>query len=270
MAGHGSPITSRRQFVFRARRKLPIVGCCALWMLLAAAAATAADPTLRVRVIWGGGAERTWHGTISAADATVTKLHPLGIEADQAGSIWTDGRTISVDQPGPHTFDGVDFSITAPLETVLSIKLFTRGAKRPAHAISFTLADLIRREHSTPRDAGGNWLLARRAPGDQIRVRTGRSSLVFATGETLRLDVKPYLLGLPAGTKLRVRSVLRKHGSTKDVWEQEDVARSVADDEVPKSITIQQELPTAEGVYNLVVTAERRNAFRIWQSVAER
>jgi hypothetical protein len=239
-------------------------------MLLAAASATAADPSLRVRVIWGGGAERTWRGTISAVDATVTRLQLLGVEADQTRSIWTDGRTIFIDQRGPHTFDGVDFTITAPLETLLSIELFTRGEKRDTHAIRFKLADLIDGQHETPKDASHNWLLARRAPGDQIRVRTGRSSLVFASGEMLRLDVKPYLLGIPAGTKLRVRSVLRKHGSTKDLWEQEDAALSVGADEVPKSITIQHELPEAEGVYNLAVTAERRNAFRIWKNVAER
>ena len=212
MAGHGSPIATRWQFVLRARRKLPIVGCCALWMLLGVASAAAADPTLRVRVIWGGGTEQTWRGTISAPGAVVTKLQPLGIEPDQAGSIWTDGRTIFVDQRGPHTFDGVDFSITAPLDTLLSIELFTRGEKRDTHAVDFKLADLIRRRHETEKDTNRNWLLARRAPGDQLRVRTGRSSLVFATGERLRFDIEPHLLGLPKGTSLRVRSVLRKVG----------------------------------------------------------
>ncbi|MCH8924070.1 MAG: family 10 glycosylhydrolase [Planctomycetes bacterium] len=115
-----------------------------------------------------------------------------------------------------------------------------------------------------------NWLLARRAPGDQIRVSIGRPSLVFASGEKLRLDVEPHLLGLPKGTKLRVRSVLRKHGSTKELWEQKSTVRSVAPDEVPESITVERELPSAEGVYDLVVTAERRNAIRLWQSVAKR
>ena len=270
MAGHGSPIASRWQFVFRARRKLPIVCCCALWMLLGVASAAAADPTLRVRVIWGGGTEQTWRGTISAPGAVVTKLQPLGIEPDQAGSIWTDGRTIFVDQRGPHTFDGVDFSITAPLDTLLSIELFTRGEKRDTHAVDFKLADLIRRRHETEKDANRNWLLARRAPGDQLRVRTGRSSLVFATGEKLRLDIEPHLLGLPKGTSLRVRSVLRKHRSGKEIWEQENAVRSVATDEIPESLTVDQNLPTAEGVYDLVVTAERQNAIRLWKTVAER
>ena len=50
---------------------------------------------MRVRIAWGGGAERLWEGTIAVSQGTLSEPRPLGIEADEPGSMWLeDGRLV--------------------------------------------------------------------------------------------------------------------------------------------------------------------------------
>jgi hypothetical protein len=46
------------------------------------------EPTLQVRVAWGGGTERIWQGRISLISGTIADPRLLGVEADESGTIW--------------------------------------------------------------------------------------------------------------------------------------------------------------------------------------
>ena len=92
--------------------------CCALLagtLVMAAHAATADD--LRVRIAWGGGPSRLWSGTIAVSDGAVSEPHPLGIEADEPGSMWIEsdphgGDKLIVRQRSPRSYDGVDLLVS--------------------------------------------------------------------------------------------------------------------------------------------------------------
>ena len=74
---------------------------------------------LRLRIAWGGGAERLWRGTISLSEGSLSEPQPLGVEADEPGSMWLDGNprsdhvTLVVQQRSPRGYDGVDVLVSA-------------------------------------------------------------------------------------------------------------------------------------------------------------
>ncbi len=44
-----------------------------------------AEQSIRLRVVWGGGAEKTWYGSISLSSGTLAAPQCLGVEADEPG-----------------------------------------------------------------------------------------------------------------------------------------------------------------------------------------
>ena len=113
MTGQGSPRASRRnrfsaawnravRAVIIARRVCKFIGGFFLRVFLLAAPSYA-DDGVRVRIAWGGGAERLWEGTIGSARARCPSRSPLGIEADEPGSMWLEAGTVdgpAADGPG--------------------------------------------------------------------------------------------------------------------------------------------------------------------------
>ena len=113
MIGHGRPTPWRGPLVqatllafvraVRADDALRALGwalasALVLWTAAAAAAVPAAETNLRLRIAWGGGAERQWQGTIELERGTLSEAAPLGIEADEPGSIWLEDRRVMVRQ----------------------------------------------------------------------------------------------------------------------------------------------------------------------------
>ena len=106
MTGQGSPMTSP------ARRTSPMhlaIGWGCQWMLAAAlvvcAPAWLPAESLKIRIAWGGGAERIWQGKITLSEGRLDQPRPLGIEADEPGSMWIqDGAWSSANAArGPTT-----------------------------------------------------------------------------------------------------------------------------------------------------------------------
>ena len=50
-------------------------------------AAEDAGPNLRLRVAWGGGEPKPWHGAFSVSNGSLTEVRPLGLEADEPVAI---------------------------------------------------------------------------------------------------------------------------------------------------------------------------------------
>src|SRR6476469_4427247 len=124
MIGQGGPKASRAHsaLVSCARR----IACAAAALACALGAgggsAQAADVDVRLRVAWGGGAERVWHGTIEVSEGQVAELQPLGIEADEPGSMWLpDKNIVEIRQRSARTYDGFDCLVTAGPDAQLTI-----------------------------------------------------------------------------------------------------------------------------------------------------
>ncbi len=212
--------------------------------------AAAAGPTMRVRIIWGG-ALRLWEGTIAVSQGTLAEVCPLGIEADEPGSMWLENGHLLVRQRSSRVYDGVDVLIRAPADAKLQVNLAAAddAQRRPQHEIP--LSDLSGDFRTLQLDAHGNRLVIGRTPGDQLRVHLSGKSLVFSPGEKLRLEVEPHQLPVPADTKVRLKVQLVSPANQQEFWsDQHDVQADQA-----AGIPLEIPLPDREGVYDLNLTA---------------
>lgn len=271
MLGHGSPKPRRRRCCGRAL----VWSVCALVGALAgrspAAPPLGSEETIRVRIAWGGGAERTWQGRIALSEGTFSEPSPLGLEADEArlvslepgrpeiaavrnsGSQQTGPRQAAEGylalRPGsPRSYDGMDVLLTAPLAASLFVELSGADDPRQPGWIEVRLGELVQGSFGIQLDDRGNRLVVRRSPGDDLRVKFSRRSLVFGPGEVFRCQLEPHLLPAAAGTKLSVRVQLTAARSTRELWSEEHTM--VAGQ--PAAFPLEVPLPREEGVYELV------------------
>ena len=271
MIGQGSPLSRHRSYAalawpgwLRCGVTLAVISCTT--------AAVAAESTLRLRIAWGGGAEHQWQGAVRLSQGTLSEVQPLGIEADEPGSIWIDsseaGGTVLVRERSPRAYDGLDLLVTAELDARLVIELEAvdlqsaaddpRPAEAPTKSLELALKDLITESHKTQLDSSGNRLLVMRSPGDRVRVQFERDTLVFSPREPFPLEIQPHLLGLPAGTAIHIKAQLTPvhlaRAPLKDrLWTKEfDLVTPEADEESP-SKALEVKLPEVEGVYDLMI-----------------
>ena len=69
-------------------------------------AAESANQAVRIRAAWGGNFPQKWRATVSSDRGSVAEPRPLGIEADEPGSMWADDGRVFVRQRSPRTYDG--------------------------------------------------------------------------------------------------------------------------------------------------------------------
>ena len=282
MGGHGRPNASRKRCLPAAWKAAAAcaVQCAAVALLLVAGAAATMADDLRVRIAWGGGADRAWQGTISLSDGSLAAPQPLGIEADEPGSMWLDGdprrgdcpnfRTsengtvplnaqpaprrgqsvLVVQQRSPRGYDGVDVSVSGAPNAKLLVRLSAADEPDRPAMVEVPLAELSGEVVNKELDKRGNRLLVMRVPGDSLRVHFSRESLVFAPGETFRCTVEPHALPLPKGGGARINFQLIG-GAGKESWSQQSDVRADRGEAIPLEVP----LPKVEGVYDLVITA---------------
>ncbi len=223
--------------------------------------ATSTEPTLQVRVAWGGGTERIWQGRISLTSGTIADPRLLGVEADESGTIWLQDDHLEIRGRSPRAYDGVDFAVNAPLTAKLKIEFAAREPdKRPA-TLEIPLSDLLREGHNGQLDEQGNRVLVRRAPGDALRVKFNRDSLVFSPGEEFPVEIQPQLPNLPSGTVLHVKASLAGTRGGKALWSK-DLEIKLGTAEQPASAPLSISIPAEEGVYDLTLEATERGLLR--------
>ena len=246
--------------------------------------AAAEVPSIRLRIDWGGAQEELWEGVIAVSQGTVSGPAPLGIEADEPGSMWLDrgplfpaaGRAqppstgpemdqLVIRQRSPRTYDGVDLWVTAPVEANLLIALWTLGGRSEPRWITIPLAEVLSQPQVVELDNRGNRLSVRRAPGDVLRVGLKRDSLVFSPGEVFTFLVQPLLVDLEPDAKVELKveltSARGSHGET--VSKTTFTAGELASAE--REISVQ--MPGEEGVYDVVMTATRAPRLRFLRPV---
>ena len=229
-----------------------------LWAAVAwaAVAGQAAAEMMRVRLEWGGGAEQVWEGKVSTSRGSLAQPVPLGIEADEPGSIWTADGAMMIRQRSPRTYDGVDVLVDAPLDDSLTVQLATARMPNPV-TIRVPLSDLLNDFYSGSLDNQGNRLLVRRSPGDKLPVTFERRSLVFAPGEVFKIEIHTHLLPLPADSKAKLHVQLVEGRGSRATWSADHTAKAGQAVAVPMNIP----LPNQEGIYEVVITA----AWTAWQ-----
>jgi len=211
-----------------------------------------AAETLQVRIAWGGG-QRQWQGAVSLShEGTLTDPQPLGIEADEPGSMWVqDGRLI-IRQRSARTYDGVDLWVTAPPEAKLRVQLTAADDPDRPIQVEIPLSGILGNFSDQQLDAQGNRLLVRRTPGDRLRVRLERDQLIYLPGEVFDCTLEPHTLPLPSGSKVQIEARLVVARSGKELWTGEPKEVRTGR---PVAIPLRFEVPQQEGVYELVIAA---------------
>jgi len=233
----------------RAGRVAALLLALLVFALHTAATARADELSLRLRIAWGGGAERRWAGAISITGGTPSDLTALGIEADEPGSIWLEGDSIEIRERSPRNYDGLDVTVAAPADTKLLIELRPAGSEAPVTPIEVSLAQLLKEDYSTSLDEQGNRLLVRHAPSDLLRVRPEKDAMVYALGEMARFEIEPH-------RKLRAQEPnLRLSAQFYEVRSDRRIGEPVEVDAPTGPVPLEIAVPNVEGAYDLVVTA---------------
>ncbi len=206
-----------------------------------------ADPTIGLRIEWGrsvdrpSGSERPkqWQGTIGIDHGTISVDHTIGFEADEPGSMWSDGNRVQIHERSRRSNDGVDVTVTAPLTAILRVELRDSQDTNAAPASSeISIADLLAKSSvSTDLDRSANRLIIRRTPGDMLHIVLPQNSLVFAPGDTFRAEVEPRMLPIPAGTSLQLRTRLLTVNGGSEINSQEQSSKPVRKKQFPQACT---------------------------------
>ena len=203
---------------------------------------------MQLRIAWGGGVDRIWHGSIRLSHGKFSELAPLGVEANEPGSIWLERDAVVIQQRSLRAYDGLDVLVTAELDAHLVVSLADDAAD-VAQNVEIPLADLVSQSHNSKLDLADNRLLVTRAPGDRLRVHIQRDNLVFAPGESFTFDLSAQLVeGTQAG--YRYSAAIAANPSGQRVWTEEYEAGA---DGTATSITIR--VPEFEGVFDLSMAA---------------
>jgi hypothetical protein len=211
---------------------------------------------MRVRLAWGGGKERQWHGLVTLSEGRLGDLRPLGVEADELGSMWLDSDgpaappRLVIDQRSPRAYDGVDVRINAPLSATLSVTLTPADNRDKPVAVAIPLSAIVEEFLTKEIDGAGNRLLAVRTPGDQLLVSFDRDALVFSPGETFRFAVEPNKLPLPDGGKAKLKAQLFASSGGKELW----LFQHELGDAKAAPIPLELVVPADEGAYDVILT----------------
>ncbi|GAB6164250.1 hypothetical protein JCM19992_02500 [Thermostilla marina] len=256
-------------------------------MVVAAASAVHAERR-GVRLSWGGGTPTAWQIGVSLEGGRVVAFEPLGTEPDEPGSMVLQNGRLIVLSPAPRAFDAVDLEIEAPADAVLQVD--ARNGSNPQVVHRVVLGRLDQEDFQQNLDESGNRLYVQRIPGDRLHISTDRP-LIFRPGETAQFTIEPRGLNVPATERIRIqidvfpaRSRIKTSSRGLERLSEVDLGNlslpqvklgemglirpknagplnSVQYEIVPAqtpSLPVQIPLPSAEGAYDLRITAQRK------------
>jgi hypothetical protein len=185
----------------------------------------------------------------------------LSMEPDSPGAMTVEEeRRLRLWQRSPSAYDGVDVSLAAPRDAKLTLRITPRDNPQGELRREVLLSELISDLQNVSLDEQGNRLLVRRAPGDQLRVRFDRDSLVFSAGERFEIEVVPHLPGFAVATPLAGLAQLLPADGGDPVWMQTQELTVAADGSIPPIGPLSIPLPRQEGVYDLLLQLESKAA----------
>ena len=260
-----------------------LLGLIWVWLGCCTSSALADEPTLTLRLAWGGGTERTWRGTVAISAGQLSNPQPLGLEPDEAGSIrLADVRTVEIRTPSSRTYDGVDIEVRGELSAKLLITLAADGEPFSA-PVAIELSKLVKEPFLADLDSKKNRLLVRRAPGDALRVQLASSgrrpeagggrkgadpesaeeqtpALVFDPGQRFTLRVSPHLLDVEPSLTVALRTQLQTAGDQRELLGRDQELTLAAAGGPDPVVPLEIQAPAEPGVYNLTLTLSRLSA----------
>jgi hypothetical protein len=218
--------------------------------MLIAVCAAADDVDTRLRIAWGGGEPRPWQGLIRVNAGSILEVTPLGLKADEPGSMLvSDATTVRISPRTPRDYDVCDVHIRAPADAKLSVQLWV-GDGPAGGPLEMALPRLIRDVVQFDLDERKNRLLVQRSPGDALRVSFDRGHLVFSPGETFDVSVETNALELVSGASYLLAAALCPARGEQQLWNEDREVRVEAGGAAPIS-KLRIPLPMGEGVYDL-------------------
>ena len=144
MIGHSRPITVL---------SLAVQALAAIIAAACAATAGAETVDVRLRLVWGSGAQapQKWLGSISAADSTLADMRPLGIEADEAAALRLVDNQVRVAALAPRAFDGCDVTISGDEAALVTVRL-QKASDAEAKEVQVPLGQLAAQQFRAPLD----------------------------------------------------------------------------------------------------------------------
>lgn len=273
MVGQGGPQRDNTRSARPAFRypRAAAAACCAAAAVLCAlgvwpgpsggrAAEHSLEPPieLRLRMAWGAGSQRQWKGFLRVEGGQLSDLRDLGVAPDAAAAKYLDQDTLIIAQPSPTQYDGVEFTVRAAPDARVVTELKSIDAPDSVTRIETPLSEFIELYENRRLDDWDNRVLIRRAPGDVLRVRMDRDSLVFKPGEQFAFDVQPHLLQLEANVAVQLKLQLFKARDDRELWSQQLSLRSDAAGQLMVQGLQPVPLPAEEGAYDIVVSIFRR------------
>lgn len=247
-------------------RQLPRAATCIavlLVVLCAAPMAYARQPTLQLRITFGGGEPRSWRGAVTLSGGQFGAPRMLSLEGDAPGSFTVQRRQIEILPRTPSVYHGLDIPVDAPLDARLRIRLSSVSDLRRPREFEFTLSELISGSHPLDEGGGllddsGNRLVVQRVPGDPWRIWFDRQSLVFSPGETFRFDVVPHLVALERGASLRLKLRIASRREGKEHFVRQLDTRVTDDGDVEIWPGHEFAFPDGDDVYDITLTVTKR------------
>ena len=253
---------------------------CLLLLLLSSF--SYADEAMMVRVAWGGGSEKLWEGSIAVSRGTISQPRPLGIEADEPGSMWLEDGRLLIRQRSPRAYDGVDIIVTAPADAKLDRATHRQprrtnrsvpGDSQRGPPIEVPLADISGEFRNLQLDNRENRLLVRRARA--IRSWSACRIRRWSSIPARRCASRSFRTCCPcaADTRVQIQAQLLD-ARQRQLWSSEQEIRGGSGEAIPLELT----LPEEEGVYDIVITAQQnagwpralRQSLRWKRAIADR
>lgn len=206
---------------------------------------------MRCRLVWGGGAHRTWRCRVRTSAGAITSPVALGLHPDASASVWLEPDGLHLDQAPATGFNGVDFDLTGPLDGVLTVELEAVEGDEAVFRHSWPLRELLHGSQSQSLDEEGNRVTLARAPGDALRVSTGRPHLVFEPGESWEPVITPNLVPELAGRQAILRGWMTPARKSRPVMDRQSRSISLDSSGSNGPIAWPVQVPAEEGVYDL-------------------
>jgi hypothetical protein len=244
--------SSKHVSVALRRLALPVLLTAAAAMGVASAPVDEAERTMRLRLEWTGDKPEVWAGVLETSEGTFRQPVSLGVGADQAGTLWEDGKSVWLGRRSPHIDDGFDVTLIAPRSARISFTLQSALPGGWRQQFEWTLSDIGAEPRLSPFGDRVGHLAIRRAPGDALHVAVDRPHLIYGPGEIF----KAHLLAdrpstpLPAGAATLNWEVLASQTGKKLQSESLPAPQFVGPSR-QWSIPVELSLPNDEGSFDI-------------------
>src|SRR5580704_17130963 len=221
---------------------------------LSAAPNDQAHRVVRVRFEWKCQKSECWAGVLETSQGTIAEPASLGVDENEAGTLWADGKSLWLGRRAPSDHDGFEVSVDATPSAHLSFTLQAARAGGPRQRFECLLSDLEGDSKCLSAKNSGLQLSVRRAPGDALRIVVDRPTLIYQPGETCRATLIPDVLAanrLATSAKIKWCLSATRDGEPLKQGTLPLGKKSAALREAKLGVPIEIPLPSEEGAVSL-------------------